>query len=98
MRSVLSDGQLGALRSCYSRTPRPDAALKLRLAQHTGLSPRVVRVWFQNQRCKDKQSQDKRARRLAEELSYAVSVCECVCVFELVIVCVDVSIPHVALP
>ncbi|XP_062308550.1 insulin gene enhancer protein ISL-2-like isoform X1 [Osmerus eperlanus] len=73
VRSVLSDGQLGALRSCYSRMPRPDAALKLRLAQHTGLSPRVVRVWFQNKRCKDKKSQDKRARRLAEELCDAMS-------------------------
>ncbi|XP_064190102.1 insulin gene enhancer protein ISL-2-like [Anguilla rostrata] len=56
VRTVLSDAQLRALRSCYSRTPRPDARVKLRLGQLTGLSPRVIRVWFQNKRCKDKRS------------------------------------------
>ncbi|XP_061093839.1 insulin gene enhancer protein isl-2a-like [Conger conger] len=56
VRTVLSDGQLRALRSCYSQTPRPDARVKLRLGQLTGLSPRVIRVWFQNKRCKDKRS------------------------------------------
>ncbi|KAJ8419032.1 hypothetical protein AAFF_G00005310 [Aldrovandia affinis] len=56
VRTVLSDAQLRALRSCYSRTPRPDARVKLRLGQLTGLSSRVIRVWFQNKRCKDKRS------------------------------------------
>ncbi|XP_036374934.1 insulin gene enhancer protein ISL-2-like [Megalops cyprinoides] len=56
VRTVLSDAQLRALRSCYSQTPRPDAHIKLRLGQLTGLSPRVIRVWFQNKRCKDKRN------------------------------------------
>ncbi|KAG5851308.1 hypothetical protein ANANG_G00091750 [Anguilla anguilla] len=55
VRTVLSDAQLRALRSCYSRTPAR-TRVKLRLGQLTGLSPRVIRVWFQNKRCKDKRS------------------------------------------
>jgi len=34
--------------------PRPDALVKEQLVEMTGLSARVVRVWFQNKRCKDK--------------------------------------------
>lgn len=32
--------------------PRPDALMKEQLVEMTGLSPRVIRVWFQNKRCK----------------------------------------------
>ncbi|KAL6472651.1 hypothetical protein MHYP_G00188390 [Metynnis hypsauchen] len=54
VRTVLSQAQLHTLRSCYSVNPRPDAPLKEQLVEMTGLSPRVIRVWFQNKRCKDK--------------------------------------------
>ncbi|KAL7846843.1 hypothetical protein SRHO_G00218230 [Serrasalmus rhombeus] len=54
VRTVLSKAQLHTLRSCYSVNPRPDAQLKEQLVEMTGLSPRVIRVWFQNKRCKDK--------------------------------------------
>nr|XP_033813128.1 insulin gene enhancer protein ISL-2A-like [Geotrypetes seraphini] len=54
MRTVLNEQQLQALRTCYSMNPRPDAILKEKLVEVTGLSPRVIRVWFQNKRCKDK--------------------------------------------
>lgn len=50
----LSPAQLNLLKSCYSANPRPDALMKEQLVEMTGLSPRVVRVWFQNKRCKDK--------------------------------------------
>lgn len=33
---------------------RPDALVKEQLVEMTQLSPRVIRVWFQNKRCKDK--------------------------------------------
>lgn len=33
---------------------RPDALVKEQLVEMTGLSARVIRVWFQNKRCKDK--------------------------------------------
>ena len=54
VRTVLSEQQLQTLRTVYSSNPRPDALLKEHLVEITGLSPRVIRVWFQNKRCKDK--------------------------------------------
>lgn len=54
VRTVLSESQLRMLQTCYSANPRPDALMKEQLVEMTGLSPRVIRVWFQNKRCKDK--------------------------------------------
>merc|ERR1712130_681538 len=53
-RTVLSEKQLNILKTCYSANPRPDALMKEQLVEMTNLSPRVIRVWFQNKRCKDK--------------------------------------------
>ena len=58
-RTVLSEKQLNILKTCYSANPRPDALMKEQLVEMTGLSPRVVRVWFQNKRCKDKKIQNR---------------------------------------
>lgn len=54
VRTVLNEKQLHTLRTCYQANPRPDALMKEQLVEMTGLSPRVIRVWFQNKRCKDK--------------------------------------------
>lgn len=54
MRTVLNEKQLHTLRTCYNANPRPDALMKEQLTEMTNLSPRVIRVWFQNKRCKDK--------------------------------------------
>ena len=54
VRTVLTEKQLSLLKSCYNANPRPDALMKEQLVEMTGLSPRVIRVWFQNKRCKDK--------------------------------------------
>ena len=54
IRTVLNEKQLHTLRTCYAANPRPDAMMKEQLVEMTGLSPRVIRVWFQNKRCKDK--------------------------------------------
>ena len=62
IRTVLTEQQLQTLRSVYQTNPRPDALLKEQLCELTGLSPRVIRVWFQNRRCKDK----KKALQQAE--------------------------------
>ncbi|KAK2721173.1 insulin gene enhancer protein ISL-1-like [Artemia franciscana] len=73
VRTVLNEKQLHTLRTCYGANPRPDALMKEQLVEMTGLSPRVIRVWFQNKRCKDKkrqilmkqiQQQDKEGRKL----------------------------------
>ena len=50
-------------RVCYAANSRPDALMKDQLVEMTGLSPRVVRVWFQNKRFKEKM----RARLLKQE-------------------------------
>ena len=54
VRTVLSEQQLQTLKTVYASNPRPDALMKEHLTEITGLSPRVIRVWFQNKRCKDK--------------------------------------------
>jgi len=54
VRTVLTEQQLQTLRTVYSNNPRPDALMKEHLVEITGLSPKVIRVWFQNKRCKDK--------------------------------------------
>ncbi|XP_048415329.2 insulin gene enhancer protein ISL-1-like [Stegostoma tigrinum] len=54
MRTVLNEQQLLTLRTCYAANPRPDALMKQQLMEMTGLNLRVIRVWFQNKRCKDK--------------------------------------------
>lgn len=50
VRTVLTEKQLHLLKSCYAYNARPDALLKEQLADMTELSPRVIRVWFQNKR------------------------------------------------
>ncbi|KAF0312569.1 isl-2b [Amphibalanus amphitrite] len=57
VRTVLNEKQLHTLRTCYNANPRPDALMKEQMVEMTGLSPRVIRVWFQNKRCKDKKRQ-----------------------------------------
>ncbi|XP_019894890.2 insulin gene enhancer protein isl-1 [Musca domestica] len=73
VRTVLNEKQLHTLRTCYNANPRPDALMKEQLVEMTGLSPRVIRVWFQNKRCKDKKKtiqmklqmqQEKEGRKL----------------------------------
>lgn len=36
----------------YAMNQRPDTITKETLVERTGLSARVIRVWFQNKRCK----------------------------------------------
>ena len=57
VRTVLTEKQLSLLKSCYGANPRPDALMKEQMVEMSGLSPRVIRVWFQNKRCKDKKRQ-----------------------------------------
>ncbi|ESN93433.1 hypothetical protein HELRODRAFT_88718, partial [Helobdella robusta] len=89
VRTVLNEKQLHTLRTCYAANPRPDALMKEQLVEMTGLNPRVIRVWFQNKRCKDKkrsvlikqirQQHDKVVR--CQSVLLCVCVCACLCVF-----------------
>lgn len=71
VRTVLTEKQLNMLKSCYQVNKRPDALVKEQLVELTGLSPRVVRVWFQNKRCKDK----KKLALLQEKVSSGWPYC-----------------------
>jgi hypothetical protein len=54
VRSVLSEETLQILRSQYKHNPRPKKNDILRLAQQVNYSTRVVQVWFQNMRARDR--------------------------------------------
>ncbi|KAF7638283.1 hypothetical protein Mgra_00002257 [Meloidogyne graminicola] len=57
VRTVLNEAQLKLLKNSYNQNQRPDTATKEMLVEQTGLNARVIRVWFQNKRCKDKKRQ-----------------------------------------
>lgn len=59
-------------RTCYNANPRPDALMKEQLVEMTNLSPRVIRVWFQNKRCKDKKKTIQMKLQMQQE-----KVCRC---------------------
>ncbi|TKR93908.1 hypothetical protein L596_008276 [Steinernema carpocapsae] len=65
VRTVLNETQLRMLKACYAQNSRPDAIEKERLVEMTGLTARVIRVWFQNKRCKDKKRQVEMKNRNA---------------------------------
>lgn len=62
-RTVLSEKQLSTLQTYYQMNPKPDALTKEQLMEVTGLKQRVISVWFQNKRCKEKK------RRISDELN-----------------------------
>lgn len=55
-RTTITAKQLDVLKAAYSVTPKPSRHKREELAQETGLDMRVVQVWFQNKRAKDKRS------------------------------------------
>ena len=85
VRTVLSEQQLQTLRTVYASNPRPDALLKEHLVEITQLSPRVIRVWFQNKRCKDKkkmiQAQEQARLHGQPQLGAGTTVSVCMCVW-----------------
>lgn len=72
VRTVLNEKQLHTLRTCYAANPRPDALMKEQLVEMTSLSPRVIRVWFQNKRCKDKKRTIAMKQQMQQEKVGAV--------------------------
>ncbi|KAI1280677.1 Zinc finger E-box-binding homeobox protein zag-1 [Halotydeus destructor] len=54
VRSVLSEETLKVLKAQYEINPRPKKQDILRLAQQVNYAPRVVQVWFQNMRARDR--------------------------------------------
>ena len=59
VRTLITAQQLKILKSVYLITPRPDLAERLRISNMTGLDTRVVQVWFQNRRAKERRLSEK---------------------------------------
>lgn len=66
MRSLISDEQLHVLKSYYSINPRPRKYELIRIGNEIGFPKRVVQVWFQNMRARD--------RRRGKEVPYFPSM------------------------
>ena len=54
VRSMLSDQQQKILKSHYVKNPRPDKFELMQIATEVGFPKRVVQVWFQNMRARDR--------------------------------------------
>ncbi|XP_076091072.1 LIM/homeobox protein LMX-1.2-like isoform X1 [Mytilus galloprovincialis] len=62
-RTILTTSQRRKFKSAFEMNPKPCRKVREQLAAETGLSVRVVQVWFQNQRAKVK----KIARRQSQD-------------------------------
>uniref|UniRef100_A0A336MYA1 CSON002957 protein n=1 Tax=Culicoides sonorensis TaxID=179676 RepID=A0A336MYA1_CULSO len=58
-RTILTTQQRRAFKASFDITPKPCRKIREGLAKDTGLSIRIVQVWFQNQRAKVKKIQKK---------------------------------------
>ncbi|KAL7670641.1 hypothetical protein ACOME3_005573 [Neoechinorhynchus agilis] len=56
-RTTIKSHQLELLRRVFSDTPKPSRAMREQLSTETGLAMRVIQVWFQNRRSKERRLQ-----------------------------------------
>ncbi|CAB4069936.1 ACTR2 [Lepeophtheirus salmonis] len=62
-RTTITARQMEVLKEAYKNSPKPARHIREQLAQDTGLDMRVVQVWFQNRRAKEKKRLKKDAGR-----------------------------------
>ncbi|CAJ0565509.1 unnamed protein product, partial [Mesorhabditis spiculigera] len=53
-RTTIKQNQLDVLNRIFTTTPKPSKHARAKLAGETGLSMRVIQVWFQNRRSKER--------------------------------------------
>ncbi|KAG7176509.1 LIM/homeobox protein Lhx1-like [Homarus americanus] len=53
-RTTIKAKQLEILKSAFASTPKPTRHIREQLAKETGLPMRVIQVWFQNKRSKER--------------------------------------------
>ncbi len=53
-RTTIKAKQLEVLKTCFDQNPKPTRQVREQLAKETGLPMRVIQVWFQNKRSKQK--------------------------------------------
>nr|ACI49225.1 hypothetical protein Csp3_JD05.010 [Caenorhabditis angaria] len=59
-RTTIKAKQLETLKSAFAATPKPTRHIREQLAQETGLNMRVIQVWFQNRRSKERRMKQLR--------------------------------------
>ncbi|CEF66878.1 Lim1 [Strongyloides ratti] len=59
-RTTIKSRQLEILKAAFNATPKPTRHIREQLAQETGLSMRVIQVWFQNRRSKERRLKQMR--------------------------------------
>uniref|UniRef100_A0A914E202 Uncharacterized protein n=1 Tax=Acrobeloides nanus TaxID=290746 RepID=A0A914E202_9BILA len=59
-RTTIKAKQLDTLRAAFAATPKPTRHVREQLAQETGLNMRVIQVWFQNRRSKERRMKQSR--------------------------------------
>ncbi|KAL3318740.1 LIM/homeobox protein Lhx4 [Cichlidogyrus casuarinus] len=62
-RTTITAKQLDALKRAYAESPKPARHVREQLSLETGLDMRVVQVWFQNRRAKEKRLKKDAGRR-----------------------------------
>ncbi|TPP67035.1 Lhx4 protein [Fasciola gigantica] len=63
-RTTITAKQLEALKRAYNESPKPVRHVREQLSTETGLDMRVVQVWFQNRRAKEKRLKKDAGRHL----------------------------------
>lgn len=59
-RTTIKAKQLEVLKNVFNATPKPTRLMREQLAKETGLPMRVIQVWFQNKRSKEKRMHQMR--------------------------------------
>ena len=64
VRSLISNWQLNILKKYYKNNPCPSKSEFVKIAHKIGYSVRVVQVWFQNNRAKDRRLKHDRSSKV----------------------------------
>jgi hypothetical protein len=72
-RTTISAKQLDVLKQAYNNSSKPPRHIREQLAAETNLDMRVVQVWFQNRRAKEKRLKKDAGRRWANQANQASS-------------------------
>ncbi|XP_061117110.1 LIM/homeobox protein Lhx3-like [Conger conger] len=62
-RTTITAKQLETLKTAYNNSPKPARHVREQLSSETGLDMRVVQVWFQNRRAKEKRLEKDTGRQ-----------------------------------
>ncbi|XP_071037008.1 LIM/homeobox protein Lhx4-like isoform X2 [Parasteatoda tepidariorum] len=76
-RTTISPTQLETLKQAYKRSAKPSRFVREQLSTETGLDMRVVQVWFQNRRAKEKRLRKESKKPFWEKKLYPGKLSGC---------------------